>query len=202
MNLDAFASLVARESAEIIETRANLDAAKMYHYRVRDTVDSDLGYMEVDAHHRVVRCQEELTAAEARAYRQLQIGVAWEVAEQERQGKKRERDVDDDELPERLVVKHKSDVTGSIKEVLYQPRYTVVPDGPEEETRLDIFANGEDLEVVRPLKRDRVYILNGEMRGCTGVLLGIDDNHGIVKMDANGDISIVPLYKCGKLAED
>jgi len=62
-------------------------------------------------------------------------------------------------------------------------------------------ARGE-VEVVKPSKKDKVVIIRGENRGCSGVLIGIDGQDGIVKMIQDGsDIKILSLLDVGPVAE-
>jgi len=51
----------------------------------------------------------------------------------------------------------------------------------------------EDLEAVPAGKNCSVIILQGELKGSTGKLIGIDGRDGIVKMDLNSDIKIVDM---------
>lgn len=51
----------------------------------------------------------------------------------------------------------------------------------------------EDLEAVPPQKNSSVIILQGDLSGHTGKLIGIDGRDGIVKMDKNSDIKIVDM---------
>ena len=57
----------------------------------------------------------------------------------------------------------------------------------------------EELEIVRPSKKDKLIIIKGELMGNTGTLIGIDGTDGIVKMAANADIKILDLEICAKL---
>jgi len=59
----------------------------------------------------------------------------------------------------------------------------------------------EEIEVVRPAKKDRLVIVKGELQGHTGTLIGIDGTDGIVKMTTNSDIKILDLKSCAKLAD-
>ena len=59
----------------------------------------------------------------------------------------------------------------------------------------------EEIEVVRPAKKDRLVIIKGELRGHTGTLIGVDDPDGIVKMTTNSEIKILDLKSCAKLAD-
>jgi hypothetical protein len=51
----------------------------------------------------------------------------------------------------------------------------------------------ENLETVPVQKNSSVIILQGELKGNTGKLIGIDGRDGIVKMDLNQDIKIVDV---------
>ena len=59
----------------------------------------------------------------------------------------------------------------------------------------------EEIEVVRPAKKDRLVIIKGELRGHTGTLIGVDGTDGIVKMTTNSEIKILDLKSCAKLAD-
>jgi len=59
----------------------------------------------------------------------------------------------------------------------------------------------DEVEVVRPAKKDRLVIVKGELQGQTGTLIGIDGTDGIVKMTTNSDIKILDLKSCAKLAD-
>jgi len=60
----------------------------------------------------------------------------------------------------------------------------------------------DEIEIVRPSKKDRLVILKGELAGQTGTLIGIDGADGIVKMTANLDIKILDLESCAKMADN
>lgn len=62
-------------------------------------------------------------------------------------------------------------------------------------------SNGEVLEVpneylqpVKPTQKGNVKIIRGDLKGNTGVLIGIDGADGIVKMSVNLDIKILDLH--------
>lgn len=60
----------------------------------------------------------------------------------------------------------------------------------------------EHLEPVMPAKTDRVKVITGEDRESTGVLINIDGEDGIVKMDlGQADIKILSLNSLAKLHE-
>ena len=59
----------------------------------------------------------------------------------------------------------------------------------------------EDVEIVRPAKKDKLIILKGDLAGSTGTLIGIDGSDGIVKMAANSDIKILDLELCAKMGD-
>jgi len=65
-----------------------------------------------------------------------------------------------------------------------------------------VSASRDDLEIIRPTKKDRLIILKGELAGLTGTLIGIDGVDGIVKMAANSDIKILDLESCAKMADN
>jgi hypothetical protein len=54
------------------------------------------------------------------------------------------------------------------------------------------------LERIVPGKKDNVIIVDLELKGQTGSLVGIDNADGIVKMDTNFDIKIVDLHLLAK----
>ncbi|XP_042474526.1 putative transcription elongation factor SPT5 homolog 1 [Zingiber officinale] len=57
-----------------------------------------------------------------------------------------------------------------------------------------------DVEVIRPKKSDRIKIMNGDMRGATGRLIGVDGSDGIVKLDDTYEVKILDLVLLAKLA--
>jgi transcription elongation factor SPT5 len=59
----------------------------------------------------------------------------------------------------------------------------------------------EALEPVVPSKKDRLKVIRGEFKGNSGVLIGVYGNDGIVKMDSNLDIKILPMNHIAKLAQ-
>ena len=74
-------------------------------------------------------------------------------------------------LPENIVVKLLADGRkGTITEVRAGPTYMVAlsEDGGT------LSASRDELDVVRPAKKDKVILLKGENVGETGILIGID----------------------------
>nr|CAB3467414.1 unnamed protein product [Digitaria exilis] len=57
-----------------------------------------------------------------------------------------------------------------------------------------------EVEVIRPKKSDRIKILNGNFRGYTGKLIGIDGSDGIVKLDDTYEVKILDMVILAKLA--
>ncbi|XP_062233340.1 putative transcription elongation factor SPT5 homolog 1 isoform X1 [Phragmites australis] len=57
-----------------------------------------------------------------------------------------------------------------------------------------------ELEVIRPKKGDRIKIMNGNFRGFTGRLIGIDGSDGIVKLDDTYEVKILDMVILAKLA--
>ena len=56
-----------------------------------------------------------------------------------------------------------------------------------------------------PEKKDLIKVVSGQQTaqlGETGMLIGIDGEDGIVKMDANSDIKILELENLGKLVRN
>uniref|UniRef100_A0A0C9RJB2 Transcription elongation factor SPT5 n=1 Tax=Wollemia nobilis TaxID=56998 RepID=A0A0C9RJB2_9CONI len=56
-----------------------------------------------------------------------------------------------------------------------------------------------EIEIVVPKKSDKIKIINGENRGGTGKLIGIDGADGIVKLDDTLDIKILDMSNLAKL---
>ena len=77
---------------------------------------------------------------------------------------------------------------GTIVEISPDDSYQVQLEGGAKRTRV----TRAQLEVVRPAKKDKVLIVRGEHKGTRGVLIGIDGQDGIVKMQ-NSDIKILDL---------
>ena len=99
-------------------------------------------------------------------------------------------------LPENIQVKLGDGRKGMISEVRSGPTYMVaLSDGGT------VSASRDEIEVVRPAKKDKLIILKGDLAGSTGTLIGIDGADGIVKMVSNSDIKILDLDFCAKLAD-
>lgn len=58
-----------------------------------------------------------------------------------------------------------------------------------------------EMEVVAPRKADKIKIMGGEYRGCTGKLIGIDGTDGIVKVDDTFDVKILDMAILAKLVQ-
>ena len=56
-----------------------------------------------------------------------------------------------------------------------------------------------EMELVPPKKTDKIKIVSGEYRGCTGKLMGIDGADGIVKLDDTLDIRILDMSCLSKM---
>jgi transcription elongation factor SPT5 len=61
-----------------------------------------------------------------------------------------------------------------------------------------VYLSGNVLQRVQPEKKDAVMILQGDWKGFTGTLIGIDRHDGIVKISKNSDIRIEPLSNLAK----
>ena len=100
-------------------------------------------------------------------------------------------------MPENIQVKLGDGRKGVISEVRSGPTYMIaLNDGGG-----TVSISRDELEVVRPAKKDRLIILKGDLAGSTGILIGIDGADGIVKMFSNSDIKILDLDFCAKLAD-
>ena len=73
---------------------------------------------------------------------------------------------------------------------------TIAPLGPETQRT---FADHLFVRPVLAQKKDKTMILEGELAGQTGMVLGIDGNDAIVKMDENLDIQILKHGGCARL---
>jgi len=101
-------------------------------------------------------------------------------------------------LPESIQVKIAADGRkGTITEVLAGPPASYVVRLADGGAPLTV--GRDELEIVRPAKKDKLIILRGDLAGSTGTLIGIDAADGIVKMAANSDIKILDLEFCAKL---
>lgn len=49
-----------------------------------------------------------------------------------------------------------------------------------------------EIDVVQPRKQDRIWVMGGVHRGLIGRLIGMDGTEGIVKLDHNLDVKIIP----------
>lgn len=78
-------------------------------------------------------------------------------------------------------------VTGGLCSVLLQDSEKVIS------------ISGDHLEPVTPTKNSRVKVILGEDREATGVLLSIDNEDGIVRMDLDDQLKILNLHFLGKL---
>lgn len=65
--------------------------------------------------------------------------------------------------------------------------------------RVEVGADG--VEPVKPAKKDKIVIIEGELTGEVGTLIGIDAPDGIVKMSATSDTKILHLKVCAKMAD-
>lgn len=63
-----------------------------------------------------------------------------------------------------------------------------------------VTATASEIDIIPPKKSDKIKIINGEHRGGTGKLIGIDGADGIVKMDETLDIKILDMSNLAKLA--
>eukprot|EP00965_Chrysotila_dentata_P172503 5692390-Pleurochrysis_carterae.AAC.1 len=104
-------------------------------------------------------------------------------------------------LPERIEVTLKTadhdGMRGSIVEAGDDGTYEVLLNDKVERVRVV----QDELELVRPAKKEKVVIVRGESRGTLGTLIGIDGQDGIVKMQ-NQDIRILSLQDVGRLTTD
>ena len=104
-----------------------------------------------------------------------------------------------DRLPDNIQVQVTSQDNrkGKIVEVL--------PDGSYDVQFLDavqtVTVQYQELELVRPVKKDRVVVISGPEKNAVGTLIGIDGTDGIVKLLSNSDIRILELGRVAKLAD-
>jgi hypothetical protein len=73
---------------------------------------------------------------------------------------------------------------------------TIAPLGPETQRT---FADHLFVRPVLAQKKDKTMILEGELAGQTGMVIGIDGNDAIVKMHQNLDIRILKREWCSLL---
>ena len=85
---------------------------------------------------------------------------------------------------------------GIIQEVLGDQCRITLPDRGDE----SLTVPSDVLEPVAPGKRDRLRVVGGGFSGESGVLIGVYGNDGIVKMDVNLEIKILPMTTLAKLA--
>ncbi|XP_024365722.1 putative transcription elongation factor SPT5 homolog 1 [Physcomitrium patens] len=65
----------------------------------------------------------------------------------------------------------------------------------------DILLVGQgDMDLVLPKKTDKIKIVSGEHRGCTGKLMGIDGADGIVRLDDTLDVRILDMSSLSKIS--
>ena len=53
-----------------------------------------------------------------------------------------------------------------------------------------------------PRVKDRVKVISGEFRENTGVLASVDGPDGVVGMDGDGDVKLLPLSFLAKMSDD
>ena len=75
---------------------------------------------------------------------------------------------------------------------------------PNGETRMESLEGDEretvseaELELAKPQKKDKIIVVEGTDRGLGAELIGVDNEDGVIKMDATKEISI---YGIGTLA--
>uniref|UniRef100_A0A8C5FE73 DRB sensitivity-inducing factor large subunit n=1 Tax=Gadus morhua TaxID=8049 RepID=A0A8C5FE73_GADMO len=68
-----------------------------------------------------------------------------------------------------------------------------------QETEKVVSISSEHLEPVTPTKNNKVKVILGEDREATGVLLSIDGDDGIVRMELDGQLKILNLRFLGRL---
>jgi len=71
---------------------------------------------------------------------------------------------------------------------------------PDEDRTVNIPA--EHLSPVQPVRGDRVKVIMGEDRDLTGMLLSIDSQEGVVKLDQSGDVKMLQLKYLSKMKSD
>jgi len=71
---------------------------------------------------------------------------------------------------------------------------------PDEDRTVNIPA--EHLSPVQPVRGDRVKVIMGEDRDLTGILLSIDSQEGVVKLDQTGDVKMLQLKYLSKMKND
>ncbi|TKW20373.1 hypothetical protein SEVIR_4G083700v4 [Setaria viridis] len=103
-------------------------------------------------------------------------------------------------LPDVLVnvLRGGDDGPGVVREVLGDGSCRVALGSSGNGDMVTVLPN--ELEVIRPKKSDRIKILNGNFRGYTGKLIGIDGSDGIVKLDDTYEVKILDMVILAKLA--
>jgi len=71
---------------------------------------------------------------------------------------------------------------------------------PDEDRTVSIAA--EHLQPVQPTRGTKVKVILGEDRDSTGLLLSIDSQEGVVKLDQNGDVKMLQLKYLCKIKDD
>lgn len=71
---------------------------------------------------------------------------------------------------------------------------------PDEDRVVNVAA--DHLQPVKPTRGQKVKVIMGEDRDSTGVLLSIDCQEGVVKLDQNGDVKMLQLKYLCKLKDD
>ncbi|AQL01211.1 putative transcription elongation factor SPT5 homolog 1 [Zea mays] len=103
-------------------------------------------------------------------------------------------------LPDVLVnvLRGGDDGPGVVREVLGDGSCRVALGSSGNGDVVTVLAN--EVEVIRPKKSDRIKILNGNFRGYTGKLIGIDGSDGIVRLDETYEVKILDMVILAKLA--
>ena len=71
---------------------------------------------------------------------------------------------------------------------------TLMIDGAREDVNI------ADVQRLAPQKRDKAVVVNGQLAGENGILIGIDEDDGFVKMAINSDIELLDLESLCKRA--
>ncbi|XP_066369166.1 putative transcription elongation factor SPT5 homolog 1 [Miscanthus floridulus] len=103
-------------------------------------------------------------------------------------------------LPDVLVnvLRGGDDGPGVVREVLGDGSCRVALGSSGNGDTVTVLPN--EVEVIRPKKSDRIKILNGNFRGYTGKLIGIDGSDGIVRLDDTYEVKILDMVILAKLA--
>ncbi|XP_031557165.1 transcription elongation factor SPT5-like [Actinia tenebrosa] len=64
----------------------------------------------------------------------------------------------------------------------------------------DISIPASNIDSVEPSKLEKVKVITGDDRECTGTLINIDNDDGIIKMDKTEQLKILPLKYLAKIA--